>query len=244
MIWSLYTAISGQAIPSAFGLFSLAATVYNPVEITKDISGPILTIDPVNDLGYGTCYTVKVPAYSVIDSVYNGEFESDYSFSFTTKDKVVDNGTNLALGKAYAKSEAPDGSYPDSNNESTDGILAGNYSDGKSYGYRVAVGETKSVDVTIDLSVSAAVYGVKVYKWEGWGNYGPNVVAVSTSQDGVNFQVGASTDTPTGQWYAMSLPSNINARYVKVNFSKTNNGASEWLFIDEIQVIGISVPGT
>ena len=27
-IWSLYTAISGQAIPSAFGLFSSAATHY------------------------------------------------------------------------------------------------------------------------------------------------------------------------------------------------------------------------
>jgi len=147
---------------------------------------------------------------------------------------------NLALGKSYTKSIQPSGGYPDAGNESTDGILAGeDYSDGKSYGYQVSTGETKSVDVLVDLENTSTIDDIKIHKWEGSLGYGADEVTVYSSEDGFNYQTIGSSSTPVGLWYDI-LISSTSARYVKVNFTKYNDGSSghDWLFIDEIEIYG------
>ncbi len=147
---------------------------------------------------------------------------------------------NLALGKGYTKSEEPHPAFADSGGESTDGLLAGEYWDGLSYGYAIADGETKSVDVVIDLEAEALVSSVRVYGWQGGSNYGADTVSVSVSADGSEFTPMGSASTPDGLWYVVEFPA-VSARYVMVNFTKTNNGwGTDWLFIDEIEVYGFA----
>lgn len=95
----------------------------------------------------------------------------------------------LSEGKIYAKSLAPSTQYPDANDsESTDGILAGNYPDGKSYGYKIASGDTLTVTVTVDLEQVMNVNSIKIHKWEGTNKYEADSYAISTSTDGINYQ--------------------------------------------------------
>ncbi|HHW01106.1 MAG TPA: hypothetical protein GXX36_16345 [Clostridiaceae bacterium] len=139
---------------------------------------------------------------------------------------------NLALGKSYTKSKEPAASYPDKNNsESTDGIIAGDYQDGKSYGYNIGSGSI-SVDIVIDLETVQTINNVRVSKWQGQYNYGADEIEVYTSSDNVNFTFQGKGTLAPSLWYEVSF-NDTDARYVKVTFKKSS---SDWLFIDEIQV--------
>ena len=139
---------------------------------------------------------------------------------------------NLALGKSYTKSKEPATQYPDKDNsESTDGIIAGDYQDGKSYGYNIGSGSI-SVDVVIDLETVQTINNVRVSKWQGQYNYGADEIEVYTSSDNVNFTFQGKGTLAPSLWYEVSF-NDTDARYVKVTFKKTGN---DWLFIDEIQV--------
>ncbi len=143
-------------------------------------------------------------------------------------------GANLAYGKTYRKSHEPNTAYPDANNsESTDGILAGDYLDGKSYGYYLG---NNNVDITLDLGTERYIDNVKVHKWEGVYLYEIDRVSVYTSTDNENFSfAGAATvpSGPTAKWYDIRF-SPTNARYVKVKLEKEG----DWMFVDEIMVYG------
>jgi hypothetical protein len=144
---------------------------------------------------------------------------------------------NLALNKSYTRSELPHPNFPDANNESTNGRLAGDYPDGKSYGYSIPSGESKIIDVIIDLGSASNITSVKVHKWEGLNPYDADTITVATSPDGTSYSPFGGTPTLNGLWHNFSSAI-INTRYVKVRFTKYNNGnfGSDWLFIDEIQV--------
>ncbi len=145
--------------------------------------------------------------------------------------------TNLALNKSYTKFEQPDSNYADSGNESTDGIISGDYSDGKSYGYRIPRGESKSIDIVLDMGQSTTINKVKANKLKGILNYGGDTITVYTSEDGASYQLAGSCTSSSNYWYSIPITS-TNARYVKVNFTKYNDGSwgNDWLFIDEIKV--------
>lgn len=71
---------------SAYNSISVRDAVYKSVAFTKAISGDTLTINPKANLRYDTLYTVTIPAHAVTDAV-NIDLPTDYSFSFTTKDR-------------------------------------------------------------------------------------------------------------------------------------------------------------
>ncbi|GGD88215.1 glycoside hydrolase domain-containing protein [Paenibacillus nasutitermitis] len=148
---------------------------------------------------------------------------------------------NLALGKTYVKSEQPLVAYPDTNGtESTDGILSGDYGDGKSYGFFVPVGTTKTVTITIDLGSDKTVNLVKLRRFESGGSgYGPDNIVVSTSTNAApnTFVTRGETSWYNGWWYDISF-SNDTARYVKLAITKTGVSGADHLFLDEIGVFG------
>lgn len=71
---------------SAYDSISVKDAVYKSVAFTKTINGDTLTINPKANLRYDTLYTVTIPAHAVTDAV-NIDLPTDYSFSFTTKDR-------------------------------------------------------------------------------------------------------------------------------------------------------------
>ncbi|MCD9022425.1 glycoside hydrolase domain-containing protein [Cohnella silvisoli] len=148
--------------------------------------------------------------------------------------------TNLAAGIAYSKSSAPDASYPDTGNlESTNGIWAGAYGDGKSYGYPLASGQTKTTDIIFDLGANKTLNLVKLLAYNGSvHNYKPDSVTVSTSPDNVNYTQKAVVTTPANNWFNAGF-ANTTARYVKVTVSKTYGASNaDWMFVDEIEIYG------
>ncbi|MDG0812811.1 discoidin domain-containing protein [Cohnella rhizosphaerae] len=146
----------------------------------------------------------------------------------------------MSAGKSYTKSIQPSSSYPDTDNaESTNGIIAGPFSDGKSYGYNISSGQTINVDFTMDLSANKTLRLVKFLKQSGnIQNYAPDSITVYTSTDGINFtQKGQSTSAVNG-WYEVKF-ADTTARYVKVKATKTYGSNADWLFVDEIEAYGI-----
>ncbi len=173
-----------------------------------------------------------------IDSKNNTVVSLDSKENETTSEIVTPINENLALNKSYTKSEQPDGLYFDSGKETTDGVLAGAYSDRKSYGYRTPVPSSKTISITLDLENIQYVSQVRVHKWEDEEfHYNPNTITIHTSKDGVNFESQGQVSTSTGIWYQCDFAKTM-ARYVKVTYDKKNPGleASDWLFIDEIEV--------
>jgi len=147
--------------------------------------------------------------------------------------------TNLAAGLPYTKSLAPDASYPDNVYKSTDGILAGSYVDGKSYGYPLSSSQTKSVDLIFDLGTTKTINLVKLLAYNGSvHNYKPDSATVSTSLDNVTYTQKALVTTPVNNWFSAAFP-NSTARYVKVTFSKTYGASyADWMFLDEAEIYG------
>lgn len=145
---------------------------------------------------------------------------------------------NLAGGKSYEKSD-PNVQHPDTGDAlSTDGVIAGDYPDRRSWGYNLSSGQSKSVDVTVDLSAKKTVGKISVHRYEDWdARYSPDIVAVSTSDDGKAFvQKGFAkkTNARDGLWYDYNFPA-VSARFVRATFTKTYGASADALFIDEIE---------
>ncbi|MDD3652584.1 MAG: Ig-like domain-containing protein [Desulfotomaculaceae bacterium] len=68
----------------AYEQISLKDAANNSVAITKSISGNVLSLDPEDNLGYSSTYTVTVPAGAIEDAAGNG-LAGAYTLSFTTK---------------------------------------------------------------------------------------------------------------------------------------------------------------
>uniref|UniRef100_UPI003F499C7C glycoside hydrolase domain-containing protein n=1 Tax=Nonomuraea bangladeshensis TaxID=404385 RepID=UPI003F499C7C len=140
---------------------------------------------------------------------------------------------NLAWGRPYTKSAQPDPAYADSGLESTDGLGAGAYMDGLGYGYRLAAGEQKTVDVTIDLGAARRVSNVRVARFDdGAHDYAPDSVKVLTGS-----VERATTTLPDGRWYDLSFDP-VSTRYVTVRMSKRHGYFADYLFLDDIAVFG------
>ncbi len=156
---------------------------------------------------------------------------------------------NLAAGKPYTNSHAGTSPYIDSGNtEVTDGIIAGTYLDGFSFGQQLG-GGTHSPYQVIDLGSAQVVNQVKVHTYGAVeDNYTTEWVKVYTSTDNVNFTQKAwlyeLNSKNEGRWYDITFP-DTTARYIKVQYFKTYTAGQDrnWLFQDEIEVYG-GVTGT
>lgn len=147
--------------------------------------------------------------------------------------------TNVAAGKTYKKEILPSGAYPDNgNSESTDGILAGAFSDGKSYGYSIAEGKNTNVSITVDLGASKTLNTVRMLKYNGTShNYSPDTITVYTSTDGINFVQKGQSAASSDNWLKVNF-ADAQARFVKITAAKTFGTNADWMFIDEIEVYG------
>ncbi|MEK0312320.1 glycoside hydrolase domain-containing protein [Cohnella sp. 56] len=147
--------------------------------------------------------------------------------------------SNLAAGRAYTKSAAPHANFPDTGNvESTDGILAGPYTDGKSYGYSISSGQTISVDVKFDLGANKTLSLVRVKAYDAAPHvYKPDNVKVYTSTDNVNFTLKGDLGAPSAGWFN-AIFADSSSRYVKITATKTYGSFADWLFLDEIEIYG------
>jgi hypothetical protein len=144
---------------------------------------------------------------------------------------------NLAGGKPYARPN-PLAGFPDSG-QSTDGVLAAHYEDGRSYGYELTNHTAPlTVDVVVDLQAVKSVRNVRIHRYEKYEQlYSPDSVVVSTSTDKVTFSQRATAQAANGQdglWYDLSFPA-AQTRYVKVSFTKRYGPISDYLFLDEIE---------
>jgi len=150
---------------------------------------------------------------------------------------------NLAGGKTYTLSSAP--SHPDNSSDSTNGVLAGQFADGRSYGYDLSDGDSKTVDVAVDLGAAKNVADIKVHRYEDYEyRYSPDEVSVATSADGVHFTPKGklrSQNVHDGVWYDFDFPG-TKARYLRVSFTKTYAGGADALFIDEVEAYGPKKP--
>lgn len=154
---------------------------------------------------------------------------------------------NLAAGRPYTKSADPAADHGDSSGrESTDGILAGHFSDARGYGYHLKPGDDKTVDVTVDLGAAKQVSNVKIHRYEDYEQtYSPDKVRVFTSKDGTTFVpkgTFAAANGPNGLWYDVTFP-DTSARYVKVSYEKKFTEGADALFLDEIEAYGPSTAG-
>jgi hypothetical protein len=154
---------------------------------------------------------------------------------------------NLAAGRPYTKSAEPASDHGDAGlRESTDGVLAGPYSDGRAYGYHLKAGDDKTVDVTVDLGAVKPVGNVKIHRYEDYEQrYSPDRVQVFTSKDGEAFTPKGTyfaPNGPDGLWYDVTFP-DTTARYVKVRYEKKYAVGADALFLDEIEVYGPRLAG-
>ena len=202
------------------------------------VSGPIASEYPWTDFIFSDIET----RYIKVEFSKRNTGEWGHDWLFIDEIEVYHNENtserNLALGKTYEKSEQPSGLYGDENEcESTDGILAGEYTDGNSYGYKVPLDTTKTVDISVDLGELLSINDVRLHEWEGSSDYGADTINVYESQDGINYSHIDGFPVSDGKWTALRF-STRETRYIKVEFSKTNTGASgnDWMFIDEIEV--------
>ncbi len=151
-------------------------------------------------------------------------------------------GQNQAAGRPYAKAHpAPtDPAYPDTGGtESTDGVIAGGYVDGKGYGYHLAAnGQTITLDLLVDLGAAKTLSQVKVAKYtdSAGHDYGPANVRVFAGDAPLALPLIRETTTANGTWFELATA--VTARYVKVQLTKTRTGDfADYLFVDEVQVL-------
>jgi hypothetical protein len=155
---------------------------------------------------------------------------------------------NLAGGKTYTKSVKPVDGYPDNaDRESTDGLPAGHFGDGRSYAYTVEPGTTKTFDVTVDLGIVQPLDQVKVHRYEEFdrAQYGSDAITISVSPDGTAYRQKARLGAPNGAdgvWYDATFPV-TQARFIKVSHTKKYGATSDMVFLDEVEAYGPSDPG-
>lgn len=144
---------------------------------------------------------------------------------------------NLLGGRNYSVTPAPN-DKPDSGFESTDGLLADDWGDGRSYGFGAG---QETANVVFDLGSTQTVDSARIHAYEEYPAYRPDKVTVAVSTDGTNYvQKGWLPGTPNDQskvWYDFDFPAST-ARYVKITFQKTYTADASAMFVDEIEVYG------
>ena len=150
--------------------------------------------------------------------------------------KVRTAGVSLARGKSYSKSRKPYGGYQDAGGESTDGGYAGEYRDGRSYGYRLGkVGSNVEVEIVVDLE-SVQTVARATHRICGAAGYGPDRLEVATSVDGKTWRVQGAASVPRAGHLAVDFAA-TPARYVKFRLRKSRQGrVDDWLFVGELEV--------
>jgi hypothetical protein len=164
---------------------------------------------------------------------------ADYMFvdEIAVMGDLAESPVNLALGRHYTKSDGVDLNYPDNNYDSTDGFIAGGYPDHRSYGYVLPNGDTKTIDIDIDLGAAHDLQLVKFWRYnDGVHNYQPDSVSVFTSTDGKTYTKQVTSATPDNRWF--SLPLSTSGRYVRIEATKKYGSFADYIFVDEIQIYG------
>ncbi|WP_198676483.1 glycoside hydrolase domain-containing protein [Kribbella monticola] len=148
---------------------------------------------------------------------------------------------NLAGGKSYTRSVAPAAAYGDAGREATDGVLAHDKADKRGFGYDVpADGAAHSYDVTVDLGVVQTVARGRIHAYEDNPALQADVMAVSTSGDGVNFTRRGQVSAVNGmwkRWYDVDFAP-ARARYIRFTFTKTRTADGTQTFVDDVEVYG------
>lgn len=146
-------------------------------------------------------------------------------------------GPSKARGCSYARSPAPDPSYPDiGDRASTDGIYAGPYQDHKSYGYRLAeLGDHVTVTVTLDLGSIQPIARASHHNC-GAAGYRPDTVKLSVSTDDETWMPVAAAAAIADDLMVLDF-AETPARWVRFEFTKYRHGATDdWLFLDELEI--------
>lgn len=143
---------------------------------------------------------------------------------------------NVAGGRSYDANPRPSGDakYLDPNaTESTDGVLADDWGDNRSYGYTSA----SPVTVLVDLASVQSINKVRFHAYEEYPDYRPSSVTVATSTDKVTYTaVGtlSQTNDASQVWYEFGMAP-TQARWVRLTFNKTYGGSATGMFLDEIE---------
>ncbi|GAA0590548.1 DUF4091 domain-containing protein [Kribbella sandramycini] len=141
---------------------------------------------------------------------------------------------NVAGGRTYRRTPEPN-DLPDSGIESTDGVLADAFNDGRSYGYKSPTG---TVVLDLDLGSVQTLDSAALHAYEEFPKYRPDSVRISTSVDGTTYtQRGLqfAPRGPSGVWYSFQFAP-ATARHVRVTFTKAYDSEASSLFIDELEV--------
>ena len=187
----------------------------------------------------GALARIHEPAGNAITLAYAG---ANLTTITDTVGRVVTLGyassEDLARGKSYTQSVAPDPSYPDSGGtEMTDGNLAGS-TDFHDLGWEGHPNLASPLDITVDLG-SAETIGVarsEQMDSQSDGIYKPASVEVLTSTDNITFTsrgttLAASAINDAGKRWRYDVNVNATARWVR--FRITSGGS--WLFTSEVE---------
>lgn len=148
--------------------------------------------------------------------------------------------TNLAAGAGYtASTEFADPGYPDAGGESTDGVFAGHYSDGKSYAYYFTdSGPERTITIDFDLGQPRTISMARFRQYfDGEHKYAPDKVVLLTSDDGKAWTERAATTTAAERWFDLGFAP-VEARHVRFAATKKPGYFAEYIFVDELQVFG------
>ncbi|WP_161606365.1 glycoside hydrolase domain-containing protein [Microlunatus speluncae] len=202
----------------------------------------------VGDLAWptGTWYRaafdpVEATAVRIDVTKADGRF-ADYLFldELAVIGDPAESPSNLVAGADYTRSaEFQDPSYGDAGHESTDGVLAGHYSDGESYAYYFTdSGPERTIMIDFDLGQARTISMGRFRQYfDGEHDYAPDKVTLLTSDDGQTWTERASTDTAAERWFDLGFAP-VDARYVRFAATKKPGYFAEYIFVDELQIFG------
>lgn len=177
-----------------------------------------------------------VAKYSVCSVDYYNNDSEAFEFEVSFKGK---NGKNIAEGKSYTFTLAPDTNYQDEENKTlTDGKFGS-----AAYSDPAWVGFLGRPEIIIDLGKTEnGIYAIEVNTLGGGSAavYAPTEIVVSVSDNGTDFTRATSctfdpdmgVDDQKTVLRSVMLDSSVSARYVKISVA-TNQS---WIFIDEISI--------
>jgi RHS repeat-associated protein len=197
-----------------------------------------------DSLGYGWPGLAEVEVYD--DQSTAPSFTSRLNVVTDTVGRSVSLGyasdANLALGRSYTQSIAPDTGSDTGGAELTDGVKGDSlyYSD---LSWQTHQDPAAPIDITVDLGSAQAIGPVRSYYYNDPNDAPkrPASVEVLTSTDNSVFTSRGSvlaansvSDTGTGRRYLYELSANVTARWVRLRITK--GGAGSWLKSSEIHI--------
>ncbi|WP_328989587.1 discoidin domain-containing protein [Kribbella sp. NBC_01245] len=214
--------------------FSDGVHDYAPDKVQVIANGNVVAESIVHVDGW---YDLTFPAVETRNLTLRFTKTHGYFADYLFLDEIEAYGSSERVIPASYTSSAPkDPPYQDTGSESTDGILAGHYTDGLSYAYQFTPGTTGTATVDLDLGVVKPISRVAVREYlDGVHNYRPDQVVVLTSTNGTDFTELARMSAPTARWFDLAF-SQTEARYVQVRMTKTWGSYAEYIFVDEINV--------